>query len=124
MSFDTHVFFQAKCDYPGCNERFESIYDWFFDQCDAAEEVSDNYEWICLYTTSGEPRFFCPDHVHSEDNQPIYFDPDNPEYQPSDENLAAFYTDMADQPLPRYECEKTILAIMREESLKESEDAA
>ena len=118
MSFDTHVFFRAKCDYPGCNKRFESTYDWFFDQADATDEVCDAWDWICLSTARGDPRYFCPDHVHFEDG-PIYFNADNPEYQPSEESLRAFYADVDTlQPLPRPECEKTILAILEHHEKK------
>ena len=55
-------------------------------------------------------------HVHCKGHTPIYFDPDVPEYMPAaEEALTDYYTRTSpSQPLPRPECESTILAILRE----------
>ena len=56
MSFDTHMFYRPKCDYPGCENRWEGVeYDWSYDEFDATEEVTDSEDWVCLYDDDERP---------------------------------------------------------------------
>ena len=113
MSFDTHVFYRPKCDYPGCGSRWGGVeYDWNYDEAGAAEQIMDSEQWICLYKTPEQPCFFCPLHADGS-----YFDDDDPEYRPHNEGLIDYYLDVStDQPLPEPECEDTILAVLKGET--------
>lgn len=116
MSFDYHVFCRPKCDYPGCRNRWGGIeyveYDWIYDEYDAAEEVTDSGDWVCLYDDDERPRFFCPLHMDGS-----YFDEDDPECRPSNAELIDYYRDVStSQPLPAPECEDTMLAVLKGET--------
>lgn len=113
MSFDTHVFVRPKCDYPGCETCWEGVeYDWIYDEYDATEEVEECEDWICLYGDDERPRFFCQQHTGGS-----YFDEDDPECQPCNEELLDYYRDVStSQPLPAPECEDMILAVLKGET--------
>lgn len=114
MSFDLHCFCRPACCYPECHARYESEYEWYYDRDSAIDEVEESFDWICLHDARGNAHFSCPKHVHCKGHQPIYFDPDVPEYMP-EEALTDYYTRTStSQPLPRPECESTILAILKE----------
>lgn len=113
MSFDTHMFYRPKCDYPGCENRWEGVeYDWSYDEFDATEEVTDSEDWACLYDDDERPRFFCPLHTIGG-----WFEDDDPECQPHNKELYDYYSDVSiPQPLPAPECEDTILAVLKGET--------
>lgn len=113
MSFDTHVFYQPKCDYPGCRARWHGVeYDWSYDEFDATEEVEEGEDWICLYDDDERPRFFCPLHTIGG-----WFEDDDPKCRPCNEELIDYYLDApTSQPLPAPECEGTILAVLKGET--------
>lgn len=117
MSMRVETTYLAECDYPGCS-RF---YDFRSPtKEDVIETVIDDDEWLCLFDSDNEPRFFCPRHLRYEQCSPnisstVFFDPDTPDAQPSLHALNKFYEDMITlQPLPKLECEDTILAIIAE----------
>ncbi|WP_137658140.1 hypothetical protein [Bifidobacterium moukalabense] len=114
MSFDTHVFYRPKCDYPGCGSRWAGAeYDWNYDEAGATAEVTDDECWIVLYKTPEQPCFFCQKHTRGG-GCPDTFDDDDPEYRPHNEELTDYYLDVStDQPLPAPECEDTILAVLK-----------
>lgn len=116
MSFDLHCFCRPACCYPECHASYESECEWYYDRDSAIDEVEESFDWICLHDARGNAHFFCPKHVHCKGHTPIYFDPDVPEYMPAaEEALTDYYTRTSpSQPLPRPECESTILAILRE----------
>lgn len=113
MSFDTHVFVRPKCDYPGCETRWEGVeYDWSYDEFDATEEVTDSEHWVCLYDDDDRPRFFCPLHTGGS-----YFYEYDPGSYPSNVELLDYYRDvLTSQPLPAPECEDTMLAVLKGET--------
>lgn len=116
MSFDYHVFCRPKCDYPGCPARWGCVeyveYDWIYDEYDATDEVERSEGWICLYDDDERPRFFCPQHTIGG-----WFDDDDPECQPHNEELYDYYSDVSiPQPLPAPECEDTMLAVLKGET--------
>lgn len=113
MSFDTHVFYRPKCDYPGCGTRWEGFeYYWNYDEAGAIEEITESDDWICLYLDHEHPRFFCPLHTIGG-----WFEDDDPECQPHNEELYDYYSDVSTlQPLPAPECEDTILAVLKGET--------
>lgn len=113
MSFDTHMFYRPKCDYPGCENRWEGVeYDWNYYEFDATEEVTDSEDWVCLDGDDERPCFFCPLHTDGS-----YFDEDDPECQPSNAELIDYYRDVStSQPLPAPECEDTMLAVLKGET--------
>lgn len=116
MSFDTHVFVRPKCDYPDCPARWGCVeyveYDWIYDEFDATEEVEESEGWICLYDDDDRPRFFCPQHTIGG-----WFEEFDPECHPSNVELLDYYRDvLTPQPLPKPECEDTILAVLKGET--------
>lgn len=79
---------------------------------------------MCLFTNDNEPRFFCPLHLRyvqnsQDDCLTVFYDSDNPDTKTSVHALNKYYEDMSTpQPLPKPECEGTILAILTSEDTK------
>lgn len=111
----------ATCDYPGCCVGLGS---WEPTKEGAIHEVIGDRKWLCLFTGDNEPRFFCPLHLRYVQNFPddsttVFFDSDSPATQPTLHALNRFYEDMSTpQPLPKLECEDTILAVLTSEDAK------
>lgn len=119
MSIRAKTSYLVECDYPGCG----GLYDfWSLTEEYAIGTVIDDDEWLCLFTGDNEPRFFCPLHVRYAQNSqydrlPVFYDSDSPDTQPTLHALRRFYEDMgAAQPLPKLECEDTILDILQNEN--------
>lgn len=119
MSMRTKTTYLAICDYPGCCLGYGF---WESTEEDAIETVIDDDEWLCLFAGDNEPRFFCPLHLRYRPDPPydsttVFFDSDSPATQPTLHALNRFYEDMSTpQPLPKLECEDTILAILQNEN--------
>lgn len=115
MSMRTRTTYWPACDYPGCH----ICYDYGDTSSeDATEDIIDDEEWLCLFTRDNQPRFFCPRHMRYGTYWPgirstVFYDSDNPGMQTSLPALNQYYEDMgALQPLPRPECEGSILAVL------------
>lgn len=86
--------------------------------------ITDDGGWLCLFTNDNEPRFFCPLHLRYMQNSQyvrsnVFYDSDNPDTQTSVHALNKYYEDMSTpQPLPKPDCEGTILAILTSEDTK------
>lgn len=121
MSIRTRTTYLATCDYPGCRMGYGF---WEASEEDAITGVIDDDEWLCLFTGDNEPRFFCPLHVRYAQNSqydrlPVFYDSDSPDTQPTLHALRRFYEDVSTpQPLPKLECEDTILAVLTSEDAK------
>lgn len=122
MSMRVRTTHLAICDYPGCCLGHEF---WELTEEHAIETVIDDDEWLCLFTGDNEPRFFCPLHLRyrpdsSPDDSPtVFFDSDSPTTQSTLHALNKYYEDMSTpQPLPKLECEDTILAVLTSEDTK------
>lgn len=122
MSIRTRTTYLAKCDYPGCHIAYDF---WGTSTEDVITDVIYDEEWLCLVVAGGcEPRFFCPLHLRYTRNQqygwlPVFYDPDSQDTQPALNALRKYYADVrTPQPLPKLECEDTILAIMTSEGTK------
>ena len=115
MSMRTRTTYLAKCDYPGCH----ILYD-FWDTSEEDETVDIIYdeEWICLFTGDNHPRFFCPLHVrYTKPTEygctQVYYDQGRADKQPVTHALRKYYADViTPQPLPKPECESSILAVL------------
>lgn len=122
MSIATRTTYLAKCDYPDCHMAYDF---WASSTEDAVENIIDEEEWLCLFTGDNEPRFFCPLHLRYVQNSQydwltVFYDSDSPDTQTSLPALNQYYEDMSTpQPLPKRECEDTILAILASEDAKE-----
>lgn len=121
MSMQTKTTYLAKCDYPGCCMAYDF---WETSKEDTIADIADDEEWLCLFTSDNKPRFFCPLHLRFVPDSPyespmIFFDSDSPDTQPTLHALNKYYEDMSTpQPLPKPECEDTILAILTSEDTK------
>ena len=118
MSIRERTNYLPKCDYPGCGMFYDF---WSPTRETAIEDVIYDEEWLCLFTGDNEPRFFCPLHLRYEpDSSPaVLFDSDSPDTQTTLYSLNRFYEDMSTpQPLPKLECEYTILAVLTSEDAK------
>lgn len=116
MSIREGTTYLAICDYPGCCLGYEF---WEPTKEDATSDVIDDEEWLCLFTGDNKPRFFCPLHLRyvPDSLTPVFFDSDNPATQTTLHALNKYYEDMSTpQPLPKLECEDTILAILQNEN--------
>lgn len=118
MSMRTRTTCLATCDYPGCH----MVYDfWEASEEDAITGVIEDDEWLCLFTGDNEPRFFCPLHLRYDAYSPclrstVFYDSDSPDTQPTSHALNKYYEDISTpQPLPKRECEDTILDILANE---------
>lgn len=91
---------------------------WASSTEDAVEDIIYDENWLCLFTGDNEPRFFCPLHLRyrpdpPDGSQTVLFE------QPTLHALNRFYEGMSTpQPLPKPECEDTILAILTSEDTK------
>lgn len=118
MSMRTRTTYLATCDYPDCHMAYDF---WEASEEGAITGVIDDEEWLCLFTGDNEPRFFCPLHLRYRPVPPygsptVLFDSGSPATQPTLHALNRFYEDMSTpQPLPKPECEDTILAILTSE---------
>lgn len=121
MSIRVKLTYLAMCDYPGCYLGYEF---WELTEEHAIENVIDDDEWLCLFTSDNKPRFFCPLHLRYAKNQQydwlhVFYDSDSPDTQPTLHALNKYYEDMSTpQPLPKLECEDTILAVLTSEDVK------
>lgn len=119
MSIRTRTTYLAICDYPSCCLGHEF---WESTEKHAIETVIDDYEWLCLFTGDNEPRFFCPLHLRYRPDPPydsptVLFDSDSPYTQTTSHALNRFYEDMSTpQPLPKLQCDDTILAVLQNEN--------
>lgn len=140
MGYEGHMFYhRPQCDYPGCGKPLDTgggrNAEWFYDLAAMADAVSgggndfivlkgaDGEEigmvrtgsHVCgslvLYGDDGNPRFFCVDHLLMRDGRPVGFDPSDGGCRPQSDELAARYADQ-NQPLPKPECERTILDVL------------
>lgn len=121
MSIATKTTYLATCDYPGCHMAYGF---WAASEEGAITGVIDDEEWLCLFTGDNEPRFFCPLHLRYVQNSQhdwltVFYGSDSPDTQPTSHALNKYYEDMSTpQPLPKLECEDTILAILTSEDAK------
>lgn len=115
MSMRVRTTYKAKCDYPDCHMEYDF---WAASTEDAVENIIYDEGWLCLFTGDNEPRFFCPLHLRyrpdpPDGSQAVLFE------QPTLHALNRFYEGMSTpQPLPKPECEDTILAILTSEDTK------
>lgn len=121
MSIRVGTTYLAICDYPGCG----GFYDFWSPAGEhTIETVIDDDEWLCLFTSDNKPRLFCLLHLRYRQNFPdesttVFFDSDSPATQPTLHALNKYYEDMrTPQPLPKLECEDTILAVLTSEDAK------
>lgn len=111
----------ATCDYPDCCVGLGS---WEPTKEGAIHEVIGDGKWLCLFTGDNEPRFFCPLHLRYMQNSQhvwpnVFYDSNSPDTQTTLYALNRFYEDMSTpQPLPKPECEDTILAVLTSEDAK------
>lgn len=118
MSMRTSTTYLAQCDHPDCHMEYDY---WDTSEENETSDIAGDEEWLCLFTSDNEPRFFCPLHVRYTQNSqydrlPVFYDSDSPDTQPTLRALRRYYEDMSTpQPLPKQECEDTILAILTSE---------
>lgn len=121
MSMRVRTTYLAKCDYPGCRMHYDF---WAMSEKNAIMDIINDEGWLCLFTNDNEPRFFCPLHLRYVQNSqyewlPVFYDSDNPDTQTSVHALNKYYEDMSTpQPLPKPDCEDTILEILTSEDAK------
>lgn len=121
MSIRAKTSYLVECDYPGCGGFYDF---WSPTKEYAIGTVIDDDEWLCLFTSDNKPRLFCPLHLRFVPDSPyvsptVFFDSDSPATQPTLHDLNRYYEDMSTpQPLPKPECEDTILAILTSEDTK------
>lgn len=121
MSMRVRTTYLAKCDYPGCRMQYNF---WAPSEENVIMDITNDGGWLCLFTNDNEPRFFCPLHLRYVQNShydwlPVFYDSDNPDTQTSVHALNKYYEDMSTpQPLPKPDCEDTILAILTSEDVK------
>lgn len=121
MSMIVRTTYKAKCDYPGCHMEYDF---WNTSEENVTSEITDDEDWLGLFTSDNEPRFFCPLHLRYAQNSQhdwliVFYDSDSPDTQPTLHALNKYYEDMSTpQPLPKLECEDTILAILTSEDTK------
>lgn len=87
----------AKCDYPGCCMQYDF---WATSEENAIMDITDDEDWLCLFTNDNEPRFFCPLHLRYVQNSQydwltVFYDSDNPDTQTSLHALNKYYEDMS-----------------------------
>lgn len=121
MSIRAKTAYLVECDYPGCGGFYDF---WSPTKEHAIETVIADDEWLFLFTSDNKPRLFCPLHLRYMQNSPddsttVFFDSDSPATQPTLHALNKYYEDMSTpQPLPKLECEDTILAVLISEDAK------
>lgn len=121
MSIATRTTYLAKCDYPDCHMAYDF---WESSTERVIDSITDDEEWLCLFTSDSQPRFFCPLHMRYDPYSPclrstVFYDSDSPDTQPTLHALDRYYEGMSTpQPLPKPECEDTILAILTSEDTK------
>lgn len=121
MSFRERINYLPKCDYPGCAMFYEF---WSPTRETAIEDVIYDEEWLCLFTGDNEPRFFCPLHLRHRPHSPsalpnVFYNSVIPDTQTTLRALNKYYEDMSTpQPLPKLECEYTILAVLTSEDVE------
>ena len=119
MSIRVGTTYLAICDYPGCYLGYEF---WEPTKKAAISDVIDDDEWLCLFTGDNEPRFFCPAHLRYVQNSRhgwsnVFYDSDSPYTQTTSHALNKYYEDMSTpQPLPKLQCDDTILAVLQNEN--------
>ena len=119
MSMRVRTTYLPKCDYPGCYMQYDL---WATSEENAIMDITNDEDWLCLFTNDNKPRFFCPLHLRYVQNSQydwltVFYDSDNPDTQTSLRALNKYYEDMSTpQPLPKPECEDTILAILTSEN--------
>lgn len=123
MSMRVRTTYKAKCDYAGCHMEYDF---WASSTEDVVEDIIYDENWLCLFTGDNEPRFFCPLHLRYVQNSQydwltVFYDSDRPDKKTSLHALRKYYEDMSTpQPLPKPECEDTILDILANEYLEET----
>lgn len=121
MSMRVRTTYKAKCDYAGCYMEYDF---WAASTENAIENIIYEEEWLCMFTRDNQPRFFCPLHLRYDKYSPclrstVFYDAGNPDMQTSLHALNKYYEGMSTpQPLPKPECEDTILAILTSEDTK------
>lgn len=124
MSIRVSTTYSAICDYPGCCLEHEF---WELTEEHAIETVIDDEEWLCLFAGDNKPRFFCPAHLRYVQNSRhvwsnVFYDSNSPYTQTTSHALNRYYEDMGTpQPLPKLECEDTIIAILQDENWEEND---
>ena len=121
MSIMTKTNYLAKCDYTGCHMAYDF---WGSSREGVIDDITDDEEWLCLFTRDDQPRFFCPLHMRYDAyslclRSTVLYDSDSPDTQPTSHALNKYYEDMGTpQPLPKRGCEDTILAMLTSEDTK------
>lgn len=121
MSMRTRTTYLAQCDYPGCHMEYDF---WDTSEENVTMDITDDEDWLCLFTGDNEPRFFCPLHLrYVQDSQHdwliVFYDSDSQDTQPTLRALHKYYEDVSTpQPLPKLECEDTILVVLTSEDAK------
>ena len=118
MTYDTmdkngRTYYRAQCDYPGCEAKYEGDeYDYRETPDLAAEDATSLDMWLAMTDRNGSVLFFCPKHLRlNERGYTLGYDFVAPAFQPADPKLNAYYeTDGI--PIPRPECERTILDLL------------
>lgn len=111
----------VECDYKDCGRPYDFYDLWSPTKEHKIETVIADDEWLCLFTGDNKPRLFCPLHLRYMQNSPdgsttVFFDSDSPATQTTLHALNRFYEEMSTpQPLPKLECEDTILAVLTSE---------
>lgn len=119
MSVRVETTYLATCDYPDCHMNYVTLEST---EEDAILEVIDNGEWLCLFTGDNKPRFFCPAHLRYVQNSRnvwsnVFYDSNSPYTQTTSHALNRYYEDMSTpQPLPKLQCDSTILAVLANEN--------
>lgn len=136
MGYEKHVFYKPTCDYPGCERHLDVTSDWYYDPADMVDSVEDCADSriilkgpdgeqigmvradsrvarnLVLCGDDGKTRFFCPGHLATRDGRHVGYNERYEETKPRSPELAEYYRDGC-QPLPKPECERMILDILR-----------
>lgn len=140
MGYEGHMFYhRPQCDYPGCGKPLDTgggrNVEWFYDLdalTEAVEGTHDEYITLkdgdgneigavrtsnhvgvnlVLFDAEGNPRFFCPDHIATRDGRHVGYNERYEETRPCSPELAGYYRDES-QPLPKPECEQSMLDVL------------
>lgn len=119
MSIKERTNYLVECDYPGCGGFYDF---WSPTKEHAIETVIADDDWLCLFTSDNKPRLFCPLHLRYRPHSPsalpnVFYNSVIPDTQTTLRALNKYYEDMSTpQPLPKLECEYTILAVLTSEN--------
>lgn len=124
MSYDVKsdnlkTYYRAKCDYPDCGTHYEGDeYEYWETRELAAEDAIDNGMWLALEDWNNTLLLFCPKHLRlNERGYTLDYSFDNPDRQPGNPKLNTYY-ELDGLPIPRPECEQTILDLLEHPDLQ------